>query len=733
VRLNRLGGFGGAVAMALALGAVLGGGAGVVHGAELEVFVDIDDEDDLVVLLESGQISQASFDGLVELLRQGVDLDRADRDELWALPNLTIDDVDGILRYRAEAGRVGDPQNLVAAGVLSQEKLDAIAPFLRVAARGPGRGASVGRARLPVVALADRPDRPAVAILGRVETSGAITAGGAAVVTTNRLGDVVFDPVRRALSAEAPAPRAELPKLYVAWADRGVGLIVGSYRIGFGQRLTFDDTARPAPSGFIPDDDLIRGTSSTSACKAAQGELPASPCAGTAGDEYVVPDFRWREGLFGVAVRARDLAAGPGRLELDGFFSSARRPVYQYEIFDRGRCADPERDDDPACAAPAVYRTEADVLAPAPRFSYQTLPDLFRETTIGAHAALSRGAVSHVGVTGYVSAIDWLASGIELDFQEFSRYPRGGAFGAVGVDGGLRALGVDVYAEVSRSFDETPGGGGDFAALVRVLAAGRGRELEASLRWFGGDYVNPYARPISAPDESGGQRARDEAGLRLRYAGAFARRLAVRATWDLWVTPSTNTPKTALIVRTDTRVRRDLGIGLWLTFADKDLGQGGGPMTCYDVPFDEDETGEPRPCAGRKLALAARVRFAPSRRFLVAAQWQHALVDDPAYPDSARQDVSAWLEARFRASAATSLRFRSRFLDQDLADNTSLERSATGVFELAHRFGPGGRAARSFRLRAKTELVAWLDERVSTQTRQPSPELWLWLELEARF
>jgi hypothetical protein len=711
-----------AAAAALVLAA-----ATAARAAEYEVFVDVDDEEGLIELLESGQISSETFTTLIELLRQGVDLDRATREELYSLPNLTYDDVDKILFYRREAGSIGDPQNLVAAGALEQRKLDALAPFLRVRVKAPVAYATDGWVRAPLVFLPNAPDTPAGALMGRAVTVKHLSFGGAAVVTTHRLGDVVYDPVRESLSAQAAAPRVAVPKLFVRWEEDGWGVIAGSYRIGFGQRLTFDDTSRYTPSGFVPDDDIVRGTSLTSACKESQGELDASPCAGAAGDEYVVPDFRWREGLFGVAVGARQLAAGPGELQLYGFFSSARRPIYQYEIYDRGRCDDPERDDDPACAAPAVYRTQDDPLAPTSRFSYQTLPDMFRETTVGGNVSYFTGPTTHVGATWYLSSIDWLTEGIDLDFQEYSRYPRGGAFGAVGVDGALRVNDADVFVEVTRSFDRTPGGGGDFGAILRTVAAFRKQELEASLRWYGEGFVNPYARPIAAADESGGQRVRDEAGMRLRYTGAFWRRFTLRASWDLWVTPSTDTPKTVAYVRADTLFTRTLGGGLWASFSDKDLSQGGGAMECYETPFDTDESGEPLGCTGRKWQAALRVHVMPSKRLTVSAQYQHGFLDDPDYPDGQRQDVSAWLAATWKPTDRLRVRGRSRFLDQDVADNMSLERSLWSYLELSYRY------QKQWRARARYDLILWLDDRASTAVREPNPEMWLWLEMEARF
>ena len=98
---------------------------------------------------------------------------------------------------------------------------------------------------------------------------------------------------------------------------------------------------------------------------------------------------------------------------------------------------------------------------------------------------------------------------------------------------------IDIAGEAALSVDRLPDGpgpqegGGGPAAILRVTATGRAQELEATLRYYGIDHANPYARPSSQPDEYEGQRARDEVGARLRYART-GERLIMRALVDLW-------------------------------------------------------------------------------------------------------------------------------------------------------------------------------------------------------
>lgn len=105
-------------------------GPSVAHATPYEVFIDVGSEDDLYDLVATQQISDETFEILRTLLARGVDLDRATREELYSLPNLTYDDVDAILAFRKAQGYVGDPAGLVAAGALTDGKLLSIAAFL---------------------------------------------------------------------------------------------------------------------------------------------------------------------------------------------------------------------------------------------------------------------------------------------------------------------------------------------------------------------------------------------------------------------------------------------------------------------------------------------------------------------------------------------------------------------------------------------------------------------------
>lgn len=699
------------------------------RAAQYEIFIAVEDEEDLYELLTDGEISEDTFNTLLGLLRRGLDLNTASREELYSLPNLTYAEVDAIIAYREGAGRIDDPAALVAAGALSPEKLLAIAPFLIIRAPDKRRLVADGFVRGAGLYTAGADDPPPGYLQVRASSWSNVTVGVAGVVTHHRLGEVSYDPFRLGLAAEGPAARVHVPKVYVWWENDDVAVIAGTYRIGFGQRLTFDSTDQYTPNGFQRDETIERSTDMTRACRLSTGELDSSPCAGDKQYEYTTPDFSWREAQRGLAIGAKKLATGGGSwLQAYSFFSYQNRSIYQYQLYDRGQCLDPRSEED-GCGAPPVFEAQDDVGAQAPGLSFFTLPGAYREILGGANLSWFHDRRTHVGVTGYGARVDWNVDGIDLDFQEWSPYPFGGPFGAIGLDGAVGAGRADLAFEVARSFDSMPegngAGGGGFAGIARATATFRRSELEASFRWYDRAFANPYAGPISAPDTEEGNRARDEAGVRVRYSGLVQKVLRLRASADVWVEPSENIPKLDLRWRSDFDQSNLLRWGIGLEYKNNSL-----TAACEDDSgafLDDDYV----TCADSQVRILGRVRWQPMRKLTVGALYQHELIDERAGDadagDPLRQDSSFVLEANGWATPDLRLRTRYRFLFDDISDAGSLEQSHRWSMDVLYRKLEG------YRLRARYDLVWFTDDRASTAARTPNPQHWLLLQAEAQF
>jgi hypothetical protein len=720
--------------------------AGPAGATPYETFIEVEDQADLEDLLAAGDLTRDTYTELLALLEVGVDLSRADRARLYALPNLTYDDVDRILAYRDQhGGRIRDPESLVTAGALSREQLRAITPFL--VGRGPDEHGVTGWVRGGARFGIRDQLLPPLYLRGRLSASDEVLVGFAGVFTRLAISPPVYEPNRGALIADRPGSGAALPKIYLKYEDDDTAAIAGSFRAGFGQRLVFDNTQHYTPNGLYSDDELLYAPDLEPECREVAGELAASPCAGAAGGRHVTPDFRYREALFGAAGGWKRRPLGTGWVQAYAWASAARRSIYQDELVDRGRCPDPHADGDPECFAPGVFvRPDGSILLPTSRFASELLPDMFAEWLAGAHLTYFADRRNSIGLTAYGALLQDQVDNIDLDTQEHSSLPTGRRYGAAGASFTFGAGAIDLSGEAALSVDRLPDGigpqegGGGPAAIVRVTATGGAQELEGSLRYLGIDYANPYARPSAQPDELEGQRARDEVGARLRYARTSAR-LTLRALVDVWAPLSSfeadsplgrAQPKLDSYLRADARAAGALRLGLWLRFESQDL-RAAGSAQCFDVPTDTGGRGEPlMPCRGRQLTTTARAHAAVSRALALTALGEHHLISDGLDPTSPfratpRQDVAGWLIALWRPDPGLRVRGRVRYLHQAVNSDRDdyLERSLSALLDTS--LGIGGDV-----LRARADVKLWRDQRASTLDRSPNPELQLWLSYEAR-
>ncbi|MEZ4426852.1 MAG: helix-hairpin-helix domain-containing protein [Nannocystaceae bacterium] len=811
------------------------------RAAEYEVFIDVDDEEDLIELNNAGAISAETYETLVELLRRGVDLNTADREELFTLPNLSYDDVDAILKYRDEVGAITDPAALVQAGVLDERRLAAIAAFILLSDPKSPWLSTKGRVRYRTNWTIPERVVPPMVLDAEVTTARHLSFGFSGLLTRRRVGDVRWDPVRQGLSATPEAPRVNAPKFFLKWETDTWGIVAGTYNIGFGQRLTFDNTRKYTPNGFVRDNYLYpRPNNLTQKCRRSGGELPESepPCDPDDEDQYITPDYRWRETLQGVAVGVKRLPLPVGWLQSYGWFSYQNRDIYQYFVYDKGLCEDPrlDSDDNPQCSAPDVYERRQNPLEPTSQIVYATLPNMYRELTAGGNFSYFVNRRSHVGVTGYGTDVQWNVDGVDLDFQDSYRTPFGGPFGAVGVDGAWGHRWSDLAIELTRSFDSMNAAlpdtetrpPGSYAGILRHTASwhsggdssvttggetrkGSDHEIETILRFYDRDYANPYARPLSSADQFEGLRARDEFGGRIRYTGVIERRARLQAYVNLWTTSRFQQPQIELYGRGAYDVADWFTPGLWVRYRDKDLTVNG-PGQCYGTyssissTISEDAQDQAQgqvslneedligvlndsECRGQQLTLSGQLQFRPHRRVTITPRYQHRLVDDPSYTrrrvlngatyvdridldttaGPMRQDMMIWLTISTAPIDDLRVRLRVRYLNQAfdspfdvprevpidsdpvdpdtgtrggysrddranrIADSLTTDRGDYLEHSLWTYFDVGYLIKKTFYIKLRYDLYAWLDRRESTLARRPNPENRLMLQLEGRF
>ncbi len=666
---------------------------------QYEIFVDIETEEDLYDLLLTEQISRRTFDALLELHQTRVDLNRADRSRLYLLPNLDYGHVDRILAYREAAGMVRDLGDLIAAGVLEAHRARAVHAFVTIGRPRAPKSGVTGFTRIQA-RWTGRYDQlpPAAALQSRVTAVSNLDAGLAAALTRARLTRPRWDASRNGLSSGPERTRFEVPKVYLEWQDDSWEIVAGTYRIGFGQRLTFDVTDQVAPNGFFGDYEIRRDTELRLACRRGAGELEESPCPSLR-VRRITPDYSWTSRLTGVAVGLGRVPLGSGWLQSYAWGSFQVHRLQQTELVDVGACEDPRRDDDPACKPPPLYVLGLDPRAPAPTATFATVPAAYGEGLAGANASYFWSARRHLGITGYGAFPTWLVRGVSLGFQEVSRRPFGGRYGAVGVDAAFGFGRQDFFAEVARSFDGQPEGGG-FGIVARSVTTLDGAEVDVSLRYYAPSFANPYARPISAPDELDGLRARDEAGLRVRSTVPVGPRADLRVFADAWRKLSSGALDCSMFVRVDFQVSTSFSWAVWSEY---------------------------RKSGGQRVLVATQLAYAATRRLRLSTQLQHR---SRLFAPSDRRrphDVAAIVHLTGRPADPLRFHLRVRYDFEDVANNHRLAQALWAQAETA--FTLRDRDA----LRVRYDFRVFLDRRESTRARVPNPEHWLSVEYVLRY
>ncbi|MCP3136300.1 hypothetical protein [Pyxidicoccus xibeiensis] len=657
--------------------------AGPVQAAPYEVEPESGGELELLALLEEGAISGETLAALLALRRAGVDPGLATRASLYGLPGLTYAQVDALLRQRAgrgggrgrtadsevpplgfgedpardrrDAARAGD-------GGLTDEEARRLAAFL--VRREEGRLS--GDARLMMAFAASDGLLPPMALQVRAGGLGGLQAGVLVSLARRRPGAPRRDARRRALVVEAPGPSVLLPKFHVRWSGARASALLGTYRLGFGQRLTLDTTALPAPDGFLPDDGVR-----------PPGALERECLVGGTGCEpeerlsEVTPDFGWDEGFRGLVGTVRG-PLGPGaELSLTGFGSYQLRSVQRHAVLDRSLCTGARG----GCRAPDVWVPLED--SRVEKLTARTLPGAFQEWAGGGNATLSLSSRAQVGVTGWVARPVWAVDGARLDFQPSARYPAGGGFGAVGLDAAWGHGAVDLFFEGARSFDSAPEGGGGFGALQRTVLSGERRELELALRYYGRDFANPYGGAPSGPDALEGLRARNELGARLRYLQREEGAWRVRGQVDAWTPPTDGAvPGSAGTLNVRASARADWLVwplfqpSLQVELRDSEAGS---DAACLQ---EEEADG----CSRGRYGLIVRVRSEVADGVTLAAQYGHARVEEPRQAGP-RYDGQAVLDVRLRPSESVRLGGRVAWRDEDLSERTRLRQELRTVVD----------------------------------------------------
>ena len=689
-------------------------GPGRVDAVEYSSPIEVNDEDDIYQLYENQIIEVDERDRLLDLLREPVDLNEASRDELYELPGLSYKLVDRILRYRRKHGDFSSPGQLRKVRGINEEIWSQIRPFTEAGAPLAWLEDVSGRVRVRANGTDTRnigdkldtnanPDDPLPAFVQQADLKVMRDYElGWTFIQDRHLAPVSFvgwegnEPGYFVSEGQTYSPRLGNFKAYGTARFGSWDLIVGDYRVGYGQGLTFNTTGRISPFGWRKNNSVY---------EEYQGTGYSMP-KGQRGLAITGEGFRIAKGLTAdvsafVSYTDDDLYQQAGYYELDDPSEFTTYPVYQVFKDDEGKN----------------------------KLSHQTLPDVYHELLSGGHVRLTLHDRHHIGVTGYGGRILW-SHGDEVDFQmsDAAIFPEDRqSFGAFGVDIGTGLGPWSLFSEVAMTDALSS------AFYVRSLLEFDHVDIDLSARSYATNYDNPHASGKAALDEYMGNSDRDERGARLLVSAKppwLPWKLRFRGSVDLWQRMSidqwdcpidTQKCEDAIVecqkaarecdsddqdcesdsadcrydvkecncsgdgdelnkwkhklgsvwnlkghLRASATPLRWLRLALNLYHTDMDLGSGGREQRY--------ESANHYPARGQKTDWAAQATVEPVEGLVFTAYYKRTLKDVSTYKDAFEPTQNLWFLGAWRFAKGWRVATRFKLYDEDTLDDTRGDR-----------------------------------------------------------
>lgn len=507
--------------------------ASPARAREYESEVRIESLQELYDMERGGELESATVRVLEALCQRPVNINKATRGDLFDLPGVTYAIAGAIVAYRREYGGFESIADLAGIEGVTDDLLASVAPFVTVVGdagspvdapsdlHGSAELVSLwrrgfGRGENGIDGTRERAAGPQAAL--RLSGRGMTGFGAGLLLTHRRRMNVFWDQGRGALVTDGPRDRPDLDDLYLFAGYGPWAVVVGSYQVGFGERLTFDSTDQRDPHGWR--------------------EINAVRSQHDTGRLYP------RNGQFGVAVSLVGADLGEAWVDSTVFVSRQREDLYQYD-FSYGLdpwYGDNSCDTDGDC--PTGYSCGEDKLCRSTRvydagdpqsstYRWETIRDAFTEQLVGGNLTVNLSERSRVGVTAYMAWTSWnIAEEAQPRFAYSARYPQADSFGSVGLYARGGAGPVDVSVEYAR----TSGSGDGFFGRVIFEPTGW-LELTVFGRYYEPEFENPHSGVRAASDELWGLAARNERGgggdVTLEPAGG----LKLVTKLDLWDNP----------------------------------------------------------------------------------------------------------------------------------------------------------------------------------------------------
>ena len=499
------------------------------------VSIDVSDSDDLRELYYEGIIDEEEFDILLRLIETPIDLNQAEKFDVFQLPDVDAGLADRIVEERILNG----PYTLIADLVnrvpgIDWRLLDKIRPFVYLrlpegtAAALRGEVGFVMFKRFRAASESDynglyvsEGDQSSTDYPARSHTPGELGYDkwpnfglsiytdvqgwldiGLSGTAQEGLWNVEYDPhshdVYGSYGTPVFRPYVGYVRLRRPLGRSHLQAVVGSYHLNFGEGLVMNSLGGRKRFGFkVPGKVTIERNENR---------------------------FREWDGMFGAAANVRAPLTGGAELDLTVFGSIRNYDQYVTYVKAAGGVAyDPAIDN--GLETPRVWVGDQ-------RIANQTLPNVFRLGLVGGNATFRINRRTHLGFTGYAGLIDrTIMDGVE-DQNELllkRRWPVRRNFGSVGVNGRFGFGLLEVSGEYALSMGDDVGQG--MIVFVEVEPAwGR---FVFTARHYDIKFANPFARAQATPSVIAGIRTRGEQGLRLLASIDPIKQFAGRVTFDL--------------------------------------------------------------------------------------------------------------------------------------------------------------------------------------------------------
>ncbi len=688
--------------------------------APYAVDIVVDEEEEIHLLYQEGDISASERDTLLTLIMTPLDLNLASRDELYDLPGVSYTLADAILKAREDRGRFFRVNDLMGVDGMTEEIFRQLLTFITVTSAEDDQKVVEGQVRLGAIGRIGVPDNfedePSTYLRTKLRFLGHGGAGFLfAVRPLNRgVGDARFGVQCSTSSCRYGESLYSKPEgltfdpagFHVYWDGPRLSGIGGSYRIGYGLGLTMDNSDRRLAHGWYDNLDLSEST-----------------------DSGKVSPF---QGFVGAALRYKQIDLPKGFLDISVFGSAWNRNIYLYDLYyDRGEKCPPGQTC-PSCPEGKIWSTKSNQCInrqkvpalvgedavfyeksgvtgwPSLNCDYPTLQDIMRELMAGANITYWINRRSSVGVTGYVG--NWHMNAVAKDFSPAvsSKFPFDrSTWGVWGANTRFGFGRYDFGAEVAVT-DR-----GDVGALAMAWMRPFAHfELIPSFRYYGPGFDNPYNRGIANGDEFQGNRARDELGgkLQLRYRPLSL--LRISADLDIWyhefpgirldrdatdrTSPSYIGPDGSFNIpddqkdpatdleaklRFDFKLTSKERLGVWGLFHDEALDRGGRHRS-YSYISEETASemvpdGNPntdfnkRPVGwgGQKVSYAITAVTERIPRVAISGMFKHIFEDTKAMADAFDQSYYFWIRIRADLKPGPYIVARFKYYDEYITDD----------------------------------------------------------------